>query len=310
MSIPGLPAKRRPMVGRGWLALDGRRRGYLLVLLATLSWSTSGTFIKLIVQHYGLGAFTLAFWRDLMTFGVFVLVGLLLRRPWPRITGRDLLAVAVMGAISIGIFHVSWVMAVTMIPVAVATVLNYTAPAFVVLFAWLVWRETPTRRQTTALVLALAGILLVTGAYNLLDTRLNWPGLLVGLSTGITYGSFTLIGKHVLKRYDALTVITYAFGFATLTLFILRPGVLLDAGSLPAGAWVGLIILVLVSTAGGFGLYTAGLKHLSASTASITATLEPVIAASLAFLLLGEIIEGLQIAGGVLVILAVILLAL
>jgi drug/metabolite transporter (DMT)-like permease len=68
--------------------------------------------------------------------------------------------------------------------------------------------------------------------------------------------------------------------------------------------------LVFVSTVGGFGLYLAGLRSLSASTASITATLEPVMAAALAFVLLGELIAPAQMLGGLLVIGAVSLLSL
>jgi drug/metabolite transporter (DMT)-like permease len=281
----------------------------LLVLAATLCWSTSGTFIKIILSNYGLSAWTLAFWRDLFTFTLLLVITVLVTRTSLRVARRDLFPLAAMGALSIGIFHVLWAQAVVMIPVAVATVLNYTAPFFVVLFAWILWRERPTRRQTLALVLAFAGCLLVTGVYNVTDARLNWLGLLVGLSTGATYGSFTIFGKNALKRYAPWTVLTYAFGFATLTLLILQPTAMLPMFGMPLTAWVWIAGLALVSTVTGFGLYTSGLKYLSASSASITATLEPVLATGFAFALLGEMIGVIQMLGGALVIGAVILLA-
>lgn len=301
-------AKWRGIEKMGFFADRNARRGYLFVLAATVCWSTSGTFIRIILQSYALSAWTLAFWRDLFTFGMFLAVGLL-SRAGLRVARRDLIPLAAMGAISIGIFHVLWARAVVMIPIAVATVLNYTAPIFVVLFAWILWRERPGRRQAPALALAFLGCLLVTGAYNFADARLNWPGLLIGLSTGATYGSFTIFGKSALRRYDTWTVLTYAFGFATLTLLVLRPGAALPMFTRPAGAWASLAALSLVSTVSGFGLYTSGLKYLSASAASITATLEPVMAAALAFALLGELIGPVQMLGGALVIGAVILLA-
>jgi DME family drug/metabolite transporter len=288
---------------------DEARRGYLLVLAATFCWATSGTFIKIILQRYALSVWALAFWRDLLTFALFLALTAILGAGRLRVARRDLLPLAAMGAISIGIFHVLWALAVTMIPVAVATVLNYTAPAFVVLFAWVLWHETPTRQQTGALILALAGCLLITGAYNLADANLNWRGLLVGLSTGLTYGTFTIFGKTALRRYDSWTVLTYAFGFAVLTLLILRPGAALEMFAMPLSAWLWIAALVIVSTVTGFGFYTRGLKYLSASSASITATLEPVIATGFAFALLGEVIGLVQMLGGGLVIGAVILLA-
>jgi DME family drug/metabolite transporter len=278
-------------------------------LTATVCWATSGTLIKIILQRYGLSPWALAFWRDLLTFGVFLLMTARLGAARLRVSRRDLPALAALGAISIGIFHVLWAVAVFMIPVAVATVLNYTAPAFVVLFAWALWRERPGQRQVAALALAFAGCVLVTGAYNLTDAGLNWPGLLVGLSTGLTYALFTILGKPVLRRYDSWTVLTYAFGFATLTLLLLQPGAALEMFARPLAAWLWIVALVLISTVTGFGFYTAGLKYLSAGSASITATLEPVIAAGLAFALLGEVIGPVQMLGGGLVIGAVVLLA-
>lgn len=279
------------------------------MLAATICWATSGTFIKIIRNDYDLSAWTLAFWRDLLTFAVFLAITAVLGLAKLRVTRRDLIPLAAMGAISIGIFHVLWNNAVTMIPVAVATVLNYTAPVFVVLFAWLLWRERPDRRQTAAVIVAFVGCVLVTGAYNIADMNLDWLGLLVGLSTGLTYGMFTIFGKNALRRYDSWTVLTYAFGFATATLLVMQPRAMLEMFAKPLSAWLWVIALVVVSTVAGFGLYTSGLKYLSASSASIAATLEPVIATGFAFALLGEVIDWVQMVGGILVIISVMILA-
>jgi DME family drug/metabolite transporter len=285
------------------------RRGYLLVLGATLCWSTSGTFINIIRSNYAFTAWSLAFWRDLFTFACFLLLAVATGARRLRVERRDLIPLAAMGAISIGIFHVLWAQAVVMVPIAVATVLNYTAPFFVVLFAWVLWHERPSRAQTTALLLAFAGCLLVTGAYDIRDTNLNWLGLLIALSTGVTYGTVSIFGKNALKRYVPFTIMTYAFGFGALTILILQPGAILQSVSLPSGAWSSIAVLTIVSTVSGFALYTNGLKYLSAGSASITATLEPVIATGLAFVLLNEIVGVIQMFGGLLVVAAVVLLA-
>lgn len=285
------------------------RRGYLLVLAATLCWSTSGTFIRLILNNFAFDAWTLAFWRDLFTFAMFLLIAVALGAKRLRVARRDLISLAAMGAISIGLFHVIWNQAVQMIPVAVATVLNYTAPFFVVLFAWILWRERPTRVQWAALFLAFVGCLLVTGAYDFRNTNLNWLGLLMGLLSGLTYGTLSIFGKSALKKYDPWTVMTYAFGFGALTVFILQPIGIVQSITLPPLAWPAVGVLALISTVAGFSFYMNGLKTLSASSASITATLEPVIATGLAFVLLGETVSVIQMVGGALVIGAVMLLA-
>jgi DME family drug/metabolite transporter len=285
------------------------RRGYLLVLGATLCWSTSGTFINIIRSNYAFTAWTLAFWRDLFTFACFLLLAVTTGARQLKVARRDLISLAAMGAISIGIFHVLWAQAVVMVPIAVATVLNYTAPFFVVLFVWVLWHERPSRVQTAALLLAFVGCLLVTGAYDIGVANLNWLGLLIALSTGLTYATVSIFGKNALKRYVPFTIMTYAFGFGALTILILQPGAILESVSLPSGAWMSIAVLAIVSTVSGFALYTNGLKYLSASSASITATLEPVIATGLAFVLLNEVVGVIQMLGGLLVVAAVVLLA-
>ena len=102
---------------------------------------------------------------------------------------------------------------------------------------------------------------------------------------------------------------TYAFGFGALTVFLLQPEAIVQSLVLPAGAWISMAALAIISTVSGFALYTNGLKYLSASSASITATLEPVVAAGLAFVLLGEAVGVIEMFGGLLVVGAVALLA-
>ena len=284
------------------------RGGYLRVILAAACWSTSGILIRIIVQHYGLSTWTLAFWRDLIAFAIFFTIVAASGFVRLRVARRDLLMLGVLGVLSPGLSYLLWTQAVVMIPIAVATVLNYTSPLFVVLWVWLFWRERPSQRQAMALVSAFLGILLITGAYNFTDAHLNAWGILIAVCSGATSASFTVLGKRILERYERWTVLTYAFGFATLTVFLLQPSALWQMSSIPPSAWLTIVALTLISTIGGFGFYSSGLKRLAAGSASITATAEPVIAAVLAFVLLGELIAPIQMPGSVLIIGAVILL--
>lgn len=292
---------------------DGIWHGYGLVLAATVTWSTSGTFIKIILQRYSLAPWTLTVWRDTLTFVGLVLLTLFVDRRQlvaPAVDRRGLPRLAAMGAISVGFFHVLWTQALALIPVAVATVLNYTAPAFVVLGSWLLWRERPTSRQSTALLLTLLGCVLVTEAYKVTQTQLNTVGLLLGLGTGITYASYTLFSKAGLAQYGSWTIVTYAFGFATLTLWVANPSAGLVLLGAPLSAWLWMLALALVSTVIGFAAYTSGLRFISANSASIISTMEPVLAAGLALILLGEVVGIDQVLGGLLVITGVVLLTL
>jgi drug/metabolite transporter (DMT)-like permease len=203
-----------------------------------------------------------------------------------------------------------WVYAVALIGVAPATVSNYTAPAFTVLLSWLVWREPITWRKLGAVALAFVGCVLAVRAYHLSQFRLNWVGLLVGLGTGVTWATFPIFSKMLLTRYSSLTVLTYAFGLSALTLWLPQPGpTWAFPWAQPVQVWVWLGLLALVPTVGGFCLYSWALNYLTASAAILTAALEIVLAACLAFAVFGDTLEWGQILGGGLILAAIVILA-
>lgn len=283
--------------------------GLLLVVLATACWSTSGLFISLIVSSSGISPWGLAFWRDLGTFTC-LLVGMLLlgSRERLRVKRRDLPWLAAMGAISIGMFHVMWNMAVLINGVSVATVIQANAPIFVTIMAWLLWREQVTQRKIIAIVLAFVGTVLIARLDGLGATQISLFGLSITLAAAFAYGGFSLFGKKLVGNYSSWTILLYAFGFGALILlpfqirvpipWLLSPQVL---------SWYA--ALILLSTISGFGLYTTGLRYLQASVAAIAASTEVAFAAVVAYIALGERLDAWQILGGILVVGGVILLS-
>jgi drug/metabolite transporter (DMT)-like permease len=282
--------------------------GLLLVVLATLFWSTSGLFINLAVRGSGIQAIGLAFWRDLATF-LCLLVGITLIRPGLlRVERRDLPWLAAMGAVSIGLFHVLWISAVLINGVSVATVIQCNAPVFVTIMAWLLWREPLTWRKWIAIGLAFSGTILIARLDGTGGTQITLLGLLVALGSAITYGGITLFGKKLSGSYSPWTILVYIFGFATLALLPFQIG-----GAPPwpltsevLAAFAG---LVLLATIAGFALYTAGLRRLQASVAAIVATAEVPFAALVGYLFLGERLDGWQVLGAGLVVGGVVLLS-
>jgi drug/metabolite transporter (DMT)-like permease len=266
--------------------------------------------LRHILENYAPTPLTLAFWRDFLTFIALFAALACSRRDLLRVARRDMLPLLGMGVIGVGVFHVLWVYAVDLIGVAPAHVFNYTAPAFVVLFSWLLWREPLTRRKLGALLLTFAGCVLVAEVYDVSQFRLNWVGILVGLGTGVTWAMYGIFGKLSLERYSAWTLVTYAFGLSALTILLPQPlRALSFPWSRPAHVWFWLWLLALLPTVGAFSLYTWGLHYLSASAAVITASVEPFLAAILAFIVFGDTLTPWQIVGGVLTVGGIIVLS-
>ncbi|MCS7260072.1 MAG: DMT family transporter [Anaerolineae bacterium] len=281
--------------------------GVTLIVLATACWSTSGTFIHFILRHADSTPWGLAFWRDLATW-LCLGVGLLVLRPTLlRVERRDLPWLALMGSIGVGLMHIAWTTSVVVNGVAVSTTLQANAPIFVAVMARLLWHEPLTQRKGIAIMLSVAGTLLIGRLDRWDGVHITSWGLFLGLAAALTYGVLALLTKKLAGSYHSATVLLYTFGFATLTLLFTQP----DSALLAAPAWPTFAYfsaLVLLPTIGGFLLYTAGMRRLPVSVASIVAMTEVPFAALVSFFTLGERLDGWQALGATAIVMAVVLL--
>jgi drug/metabolite transporter (DMT)-like permease len=290
--------------GRG-----SRLLGLAFVVLATACWSTSGIFIRRVIDGSGISPVGLAFWRDFATFAA-LLVGLAVFRPdLLRVKRADLPWFAAMGVAGIGLFHICWNTAVVTVGVSVATVLQANAPIIVTVLAWIIWREPLTGRKLAAVALAFVGTVLIARLDRLSGMELTLFGLLIGLASAVTYGSTSLFAKKLSRDYSQWTILVYAFGVGAAFLAPFQIG---SASPLPLSGDVlgSFAALVLLTTVTGFGLYMTGLRRLQASVASITANTEVPFAALLAYIILGERLDLWQAVGAVLIVGGVVLLSL
>jgi len=307
---PGPVVESIDVVGKAGSEKGSDAAGFIMVLLATACWSTSGIFIRFISDGSAIQPVGLAFWRDLFTFGA-LLIGLAVLRPQLlRVHRSDLPWLFVMGAISIGAFHVLWNTSILLNGVSISTVIQCTAPVFVTLAAWFLWKEPLTRLKLLAILLAFIGIVLISRLDRMQGMSITLAGLGVALLSALFYGSFSLLGKKLTGSYSSWTVLVYIFGFAALALLPFQAGEPTRPWSFSPRVLASFGGLVLLTTVAGFGLYTAGLNRLQASVASITSNSEVAFAALLSYLLLGERLDPWQILGAVLVVGGVSLLSL
>jgi drug/metabolite transporter (DMT)-like permease len=279
---------------------------YLAVLLAAAAWGTSGIFVKLVIAETEVSAIALAFWRDISTFAA-LLTGLaLFRRDLLRVDRKKLRPLVGLG-ISLGIFHVFWNLGVMVNGAAVATVQQAAMPAIVTIAAWFLWREALSWVKVVAIALTFVGTVLVSGLDVLGQLELSVAGLLIGLAMPLFYAAWNLFGKEARKTHSPLTTLTYGFGIATLVLLPLQfftP----QPFPVPARGYVWFAGLILLSTIGGFTIYTFALGRLPASVATILAMSEIPFVMVYAYVFLGERLTSTQVVGSMLVVGGVLLL--
>jgi len=238
-----------------------------------------------------------------------LLLWLLLRNPsLLKIDRRDILYFALFGTIGMGALQFTYLFAISKINVAAAILLQYMAPSFIAVHAVVFAHDKLSLPTIMALLGATFGCYLVVGAYNLDVLAMNIAGIVSGILSAISFAWYSIHGEYGMRRYNPLTVLFYALLFAALMWNILhRP---LEAFFHPYNVvqWGWIMYIGVMGTLLPFGLYLEGVNLIRATRASITATLEPITAGVISFIFLNEILEPLQISGGVLVIASIIIL--
>ena len=221
------------------------------------------------------------------------------------VSARDAGIALALGAIGYSAQAGGYFAALERLDASLLSLLVYTFPVMVTVTAIALGREPASRRTAGALVLASLGLTLVlagaaAGALDALGTAL-------GLGAAVVYSGYILISHGVAERMGplALGTLVCTGAAATLTLTGLAGGDL-DPGGVSAMGFLWLAGLALVSTVGAIGLFFAGLRRVGPAAASILSTLEPVVTVALAFAIFGESLGPAQLAGGALVLLAVI----
>ncbi|MGZ8376937.1 MAG: DMT family transporter [Gemmatirosa sp.] len=277
--------------------------GHLWIVLAAVLWGTLGPAARLALRD-GVEPLELGFWRALIGGALFAAHAM--ARRCVRIAPRDLPAVGAFALVGVALFYVAYFRAVRAGGAALAAILLYTAPAWVALASAVWLKERLTARTLAALALTLGGVALValgSGA-DASGVRLGGASLTWGLVAGLAYAVYYLFGKRYFARYEAPTVLAYALPAGALALL---PAVRFAPKS--TATWAVLAFIAIVPTYLAYLVYGLGLRRLPATRAATVATLEPVVAAALAYALWGEALRPLGYAGAVLVLAGVLIIA-
>lgn len=259
---------------------------HIQILLGGSLWGLIGLFNRNLTAG-GLSAASIVAVRNIGGLVLLGLVLLVLDRSVFRIDPRHLPYFFGTGVISILLFTLCYFTAQQMCSLAVAAILLYTAPAFVVILSAILFRDKLTKGKLAALVLAFLGCTFVSGIWSGNLTITAW-GLLLGVASGFFYGLYSIFGRYALAHYQPLTVTFYTFVFAGAgSLFLLRPAELSACLSQPPMALIALG-LVVISTVLPYIFYTRGLAKVDSGKASILASVEPVVAALVGVLAFGE----------------------
>ena len=197
-----------------------------------------------------------------------------------------------------------WHWSIMLTSVANATLLANLAPIFVTLAVWLLYGRRPTAMFLAGLAAALAGVTVLLGR----DFQAGGGAMLgdfLGVVTAMFYGAYQLTVTRVRSR--AATSVIMAWSGLVTAVALLPLALASGEQILPytAAGWAKLAGLALISQVAGQSLIAYAMAHLPATFSSVGLLAQPVIAAALAWGLLGETLGWLEIAGAIVVLIGI-----
>jgi drug/metabolite transporter (DMT)-like permease len=212
----------------------------------------------------------------------------------------------VLAGLASALDHFIWNTSLKYTSAANATLLGNTAPLWVALAAWLIFREQTKRLFWLGLVLTMGGALAVLSNDFLRQPEIGW-GDLLALATGIFYAIFFLFSQRSRQHFDTLSHVWICSLSSTIVLLILS----LTTGSVLTGysprTYLIFLAAALLPQLTGYLALGYALGHLPASVVSPTMLGQPVLTALLAIPLLGETLQPLQWIGGLVVLIGIYL---
>jgi len=291
-------------------------RGTSYALLAAALFGVNGSASKVVIAA-GLNPAQVTLMRVLATA--------LLSGAWLAIAGRrhfsvtrrELLALALLGIGGLAMAQWLYSVAISILPVGVALLFEYTAVILVALTAWLVFGERIGAQLWWAIGAVLLGLAVVAQVW---DSQFRLLGILAGLGAAVAFAFYFLAGERGVANKHPLAVAFWASTFASAfwTIFSgwwnIDPGLLtrhisltgaLDAVVVPL--WAPLVYILTLGSFAPFVLLFMALRHTSATAVGIAASSEVLFAFAVAWVWLGESLSLLQIAGSIVVFAGIVL---
>ena len=251
--------------------------GYVFILMAAALWSLTGP-LCLYCLKAGMTPMEIAFWRT--TLGaIFFCVHAKATGSLRLQTPRDGLAFFLFGAVCLGGLFSVYQGAVHAGGAALAAILLYTAPVWVAVASWLLFKEQLSGGKILAIGISLAGVACISLSGSGGIVAVTPLAVILGLSSGVLYSVHFIFTKRYLERYSPFALYGFCMTAAAVACF---PFVSLDLDRV-FSVWAPLLTVCVLCSYCAFWVYSEGIRRVDPTKAVVLATIEPMLATFVAW---------------------------
>jgi drug/metabolite transporter (DMT)-like permease len=281
-----------------------RRFALAALLVGAFSIGCSPIFVRL----SEVGPISTAFWRlSLALLPLLAFSGRKIGQPGTALPKRPLEHLLVAGpGLILAVELMTWHLSLRLTTVANSTLFANLAPVFVALGGWLFLKQKVSRTFILALAMSLVGAIILKGGLAF-DGVGHIAGDTLAVLAAALYAAYIMLIGWVRQRYT--TAVIMIWGSLAASMFSLPVALYLEPAILPTTlfGWAMVFGLAWISQAGGQSLITFALAWLPVAFSSLTLLIQPVVAAALAWVLLGEALTPMQMIGGLVVLIGIFL---
>jgi drug/metabolite transporter (DMT)-like permease len=289
--------------------------GYSLYLVAATCWALNGTVSKVVLLEVG-DPLRVSQFRGTGTAIILTIFVALTNRKAFRIKPKEALLLAGYGIVGVAMCQWFYFESISRMPITISLLIEFMAPIFVVLYARFVMHVSVKNTVWLGLALAVVGLALVAQVWD--GFTLDKIGVLFALASMTTLVFMYLLGDKASQGRDPMSLLMWAFIFASIFFAILRPWGSFPWDSLNAQVtpfeggtgvypiWPFFAFMVLIGTLTPYILVINSIRHIGGPGASIMGMTEPPIAAIAAWVVLGEKFVPVQMLGGAIMLVGIV----
>ncbi|KKB37769.1 DMT family transporter [Bacillus thermotolerans] len=261
---------------------SARRRGLLLVMTGATLWGVGGTVAQKLFQQYAVDIDWLVTTR-LLIAGFLLLTVQFFAKDRSQVFGvwktrRTAVQLITFGLLGMLAVQYTYMASINYGNAAVATLLQYLAPVMIIIYLLLRKQTVITRQDMLSVLLALSGCFFLLTNGSVSELSVPAPAIIWGVLSGLALAFYTLYAVPLLAQYDSLVIVGWAMVIGGLALSVVHPPWQIDLTSLPAGAYLNLVFVILFGTMIAFWFYIESLQSLSPQETSLLGSLEPLSA--------------------------------